>query len=94
MVKERMKILYRTFEIPCRTTMFGDRDHNDGELTQDGGRWVMFDPRNPAEKIIDRTLCPLVIVACNQILATDTAYIDSKPSEFVDRKGQKWVRAS
>ena len=79
-------------KITCRTGIFGDRDQWDGELTQDNGKWVMFDPRNPADKIIDRALCPLVVIACNQILASDTAWINSKPEVFEDRRGVKWQR--
>jgi hypothetical protein len=79
-------------KITCRTTMFGERNHSDGELMQDNGRWVMFDPRNPAEKIIDRALCPLVIAACKRILASDTVFIMGNPYEFEDRQGVKWQR--
>lgn len=79
-------------KITCRTTMFGDRNHSDGDLMQEDSRWVMFDPRNPAEKIIDRALVPLVIEACNQILEVDTVFINSKPAEFEDRQGVKWQR--
>jgi hypothetical protein len=63
-----------------------------GELTQPGGRWVMFDPKDPAEKILDRELVPLVIAACKEIFELDNAFMKSDPGEYIDEKGQTWKR--
>jgi len=72
-------------------TFCGSR-FDQGELTQPGGRWVMFDPKDPAEKILDRELVPLVIVACKEIFQLDNAFMKSNPGEYTDEKGQTWRR--
>ena len=65
---------------------------NSGELDQPGGRYVLFDPDNVADKILDPALVPLVQARCDEIKQIDAAYIKSKPSEFIDEDGVKWRR--
>jgi hypothetical protein len=65
---------------------------NKGELDQDDGKWVLFDPENPADKILDRELLPLVQSKCKAILAFDESFRDSKPSRFIDENGSTWQR--
>lgn len=78
-----MKITAKTF--------IGDRMIS-GELTQPNGRWVLFEPERPADKILDPTLLPLIERACTEILSLDRDYISSDPGEFTDERGQKWRR--
>jgi hypothetical protein len=63
-----------------------------GELTQHDGRWVYFDPDNIAEKIIDRTLVPLVQRYVDEIYDIDRAFRKSKPNQFIDEHGVIWQR--
>jgi hypothetical protein len=68
--------------------------HIDGELRQPNGKYVTFQPKEIADKIIDRTLVPLVERACDEILALDRAYASSNHREFVDVDGTRWERAA
>jgi hypothetical protein len=61
-----------------------------GELNQTFGKWVFFDPENPADKIIDRNLLPLVQKKCREIIAADKDFRSNKPSEFTDEDGTVW----
>ena len=63
-----------------------------GELIQPGGRWVLFDPKKPADKILDRDLSPAIAVLCKRILELDWAWFKSNPAEFTDESGQRWRR--
>lgn len=63
-----------------------------GELTQSNGRWVLFEPERPADKILDRELLPTIEKLCQEILATDHAWRRSDPAEFVDKAGVRWRR--
>lgn len=65
-----------------------------GELTQPGGRWVLFEPERPADKILDRELLPSVEAYCDEILAQDRQFRHSKPGEFTDESGVIWIRKS
>jgi hypothetical protein len=65
----------------------------DGELRQPNGKSVSFRPEEIADKIIDRTLVPLVQTACDEILALDRAYMKSNRREFVDEDGTLWQAA-
>ena len=68
--------------------------HVDGELRQPNGKYVTFQPDEIADKIIDRTLVPLVERACDEILALDRAYAKSNHREFIDETGTRWERAA
>jgi hypothetical protein len=63
-----------------------------GELDQTGGRWVLFEPERPADKILDRELLPIIESKCKQILAMDRKFRATNPSEFTDANGVKWQR--
>lgn len=65
-----------------------------GELDQSGGRWVLFDPESPADKILDRELLPIIQRFCTQILALDRAFVKSAPREYMDESGVIWRRAN
>lgn len=66
----------------------------DGELDQTGGRWVMFEPERPADKILDREILPLVEKYCQQIIQIDNKWRESKPNEFTDERGVVWRRVN
>ncbi len=72
---------------------YGSHISESGELTQPDGRWVLFDPRKVADKIIDPVLVSLVQKACDEILALDAAFRANLPDEFTDDGGVKWKRA-
>ena len=59
-------------------------------ITQPDGKWVLFDPKSPAEKILDRDLVPLVEPVCDRIVAADKAYISAPPAEYTDVSGALW----
>ncbi len=65
-----------------------------GELDQTGGKWVLFDPESPADKILDREILPTVQKYCAQILEVDKTFRRSNPGEFVDESGAKWRRVA
>jgi hypothetical protein len=68
------------------------RRYANGELKQPDAKWVVFDPRNIAEKIIDRTLVPLVEKACATIMAEDAKFARHLPDIWTDKEGHKWQR--
>ena len=43
-----------------------------------------------AEKIVQPELVPLVERSIKQMLAMDADYINSKPTQFVDKHGVTW----
>jgi len=63
-----------------------------GTLTQPNGAWVIFEPDNVAERILDPTLVPLVKKAVAEAVSMDKAFIASKPRSFKDEKGVVWSR--
>ena len=73
-------------------TSFGRR-FDISEITQANGKWVLFDVKAPADKILDRELLPDVEALCAEILRLDAAFIASDPGEFTDTKGCTWRRA-
>jgi hypothetical protein len=64
--------------------------YKSGELDQTDGKWVLFDPESPADKILDRELLPSVEQRCRQILQMDNEFRNSEPSEFTDTRGRVW----
>ena len=70
----------------------GSRRDASGILNQTGGKWVTFDPENPADRILDRDILPIVRGLCDTIFTLDAAYVKSDPSEFVDKAGNRWKR--
>jgi hypothetical protein len=82
-----------TMVITCRTSMFGDRDVR-GELDQPSRSWVLFDPKDPADKILDREILPEIEKQCEAIVAYDAAWIKSGPTQFKDTKGDIWVKST
>ena len=63
-----------------------------GELDQADGKWVLFDPVSPADKILDRELLPGVQKICRQVLEADRAFRAATPAEFSDESGAIWRR--
>ena len=63
-----------------------------GELTQSDGKWVLFEPERPADKIIDPVLLPMVNEACKVILQIDHDFIRNYPKKFTDSAGHTSVR--
>jgi hypothetical protein len=81
----RMKVEMHTF---MRDRM------DDSELTQADGKWVLFDVRSPADKILDREILPYVQQFAKEIIRMDAEYIRSRPAEFVDENGTRWRRVN
>lgn len=81
----------RTIEVTAHSG-YGGRYYG-GELTQPSGRWVLFDPERVADKILDPELVPLIMSLSREMLQMDDEFMASKPREFTDENGQRWVRA-
>lgn len=73
-------------------TFIGSARFFSGELTQPNGRWVLFDPREIADKILDPALVPLVQAFCTEVARLDKAFMANSPGEFVDEGGSTWRR--
>lgn len=80
-----------TLKITLRTGFGGDR-YDMSELDQKDGKWVTFDAKSPADKILDRDILPSVQAACDAVLSADNLFMKSKPSEFTDESGQTWIK--
>ena len=83
----------RTIVITTRGTYYkfsGFEVSVSGELDQQGGKYILFDPEAVADKILDPELAPLVQHHCNVILAIDRQWRNSKPSTFKDESGAVW----
>lgn len=74
-------------------TFIGNSRYASGELRQNDGRWVLFEPERVADKIIDPVLVPLVEQFAKQVFALDKAFMASDPSEFIDESGATWRKA-
>lgn len=72
---------------------YGSGTFTMAELTQRNGRWVLFEPERPADKILDREVLPTIQKLCDEILQIDHAYRRSDPSEFIDEAGVTWRRS-
>ena len=82
-----------TMTITCSSRYYSWRGLErscDGELTQPDGKWVLFEPNRPADKILDSTLLPLVISGVAEIRKLDRAYMNPRPDYFVDESGTHW----
>jgi len=73
-------------------TSYGGSRYDMSEITQANGKWVLFDVKAPADKILDRELLPDVEALCREILRLDRELLASDPSEFTDERGQTWRR--
>lgn len=71
---------------------YGER-YSSGCLTQPGGRWVVFDPTAPADKILDPEILPIVEAVCRAAREMDQNFIAAKPAEYIDEGGVKWFRS-
>lgn len=80
-----------SMKIELRTSYGGSR-YDSSELDQSNGKWVLFDAKAPADKILDREILPAVERFCAEILALDAAFVRGSPNEFVDDAGVKWRR--
>lgn len=76
-----------------RRTFLGAR-YDTSILTQRDGRWILFDISDPADKILDPDLLPIVERYCAEIIRLDEEYITSRPDKFTDETGQVWRRVS
>jgi len=63
-----------------------------GVLTQPDGKWIIFDVKRVADRIIDPVLLPAVESVVKEILKIDAAFRKTKPTEFTDEKGVTWIR--
>ena len=76
--------------VTMRSWSYGRDRMADGELTQPNGRWVLFDPRAVADKILDPLLLPLIQRHVDEIFRLDAEFMQSAPSRFTDERGQAW----
>lgn len=65
-----------------------------GTLTQPNYNYIFFDPHRIADKILDPKLVPLVEAFCAAAIQEDARWIKENANEYVDEKGQRWVKAS
>lgn len=84
--------LPRSCSMKIRMKTFFGR-HAYGELTQANGNCVWFEPERIADRILDRELVPVIERYVREIFAMDRAFMANKPKEFIDEKGQRWIRA-
>ena len=61
-------------------------------LEQTDGRYIHFPINRIAQYVIQADLIPAIEQAVQEILAMDKAFIESKPREFTDTKGVRWIR--
>jgi len=82
-----------TVEIEMRS--YGFQRHRDarGCVTQSNGKWIFFDGREVADKIIDRDLAPQIQSLSDQVLLLDEQFCKTSRNEFTDESGVRWVRA-
>lgn len=78
--------------VTMRSRSYGRERMASGELTQKNGRWVLFDPRAVADKILDPLLVPLIQRHVDEIFRLDAEFMQAAPSRFVDERGQAWSR--
>lgn len=81
-----------TMKINIKTYGWTTGTYYSGELSQTNGQWVLFDPQNPADKILDREILPIVQQRCQQILSVDAEWRASQPASFTDKFGTTWAR--
>ena len=65
------------------------------KLIQPDGRYITFDHKSIAEKILDPVLVPLVEIGVARIIAEDRYYRSHKnitQNTLVDSNGNKWVK--
>lgn len=65
-----------------------------GTLTQPNYNYIFFDPHKIADKILDPKLVPLVEAFCAAAIQEDARWLKENANEYVDEKGQRWVKAS
>lgn len=82
----------RTLKVTAETSMFGERDY-EGEIDQPGGAWILFEPNEIADKVLDPALVPTVTEYVAQIIAADKIAIKNDV-EFTDRDGRTWILKS
>jgi len=78
-------------KVALYTSSYGTR-YDSSEITQSNGRWVLFDLKAPADKILDRELLPDIEALCEEIRRLDAAFLRSQPNEFTDNTGATWRR--
>lgn len=79
--------------ITCYSFWGGTERTMSGELRQPNGRWVLFEPYRVADKILDPRLIKPIEDFVKIVVKMDNKFIRSKPSEYIDKSGQKWVKA-
>ena len=79
-------------EVDIKNWRYSSDTYTNGVLTQPDGKWIIFDVKRVADKIIDPILLPSVEALVKEILAIDAAFRKTKPTEFTDEKGVTWVR--
>jgi len=77
-------------KVELRSWALGRMDSS--EITQSNGKWVLFDLKAPADKILDRELLPDVERLCAEIQRMDHEFLASRPNEFTDERGDTWRR--
>ena len=79
--------------IECEAqTFLGSRSWS-GELRQNGGKVVWFEPTRVADQILDPVLVPLIEARCEEMFSLDREYMRSGLRQFVDESGTTWSRS-
>ena len=65
-----------------------------GELDQLDGKWILFDPDAPADKILDRDILPPIKKVLAEIISADSTWRAARPDQFTDEGGATWRRTS
>ena len=71
---------------------YGNERSYVGYLYQSEYKYIYFNPKEIADKIIDTDLVPIVIDACNEMIKIDRAFAESNHNTFKDEKGVTWRR--
>ena len=82
-----------TITIKAKTWyVFSSERQYSGELNQGLGfdKWILFNPDNIADKILDHELVPKIQSLTDQIIITDKKWIASNPQLFTDESGRTW----
>jgi hypothetical protein len=79
-------------KVEIKNWTYSSDTYTTGVLTQPDGKWITFDVKRVADRIIDPVLLPAVEAVVKEILKIDAAFRKTKPTEFTDEKGVTWIR--
>lgn len=83
--------LTRDVSVTITMETFFDREAS-GILNQSDGRWVLFDPDQVADEILDPAILPKVEMVCRTVAEMDRQFMRTRADEFTDENGARWKR--